>query len=313
MNNYLRKFLLKTNSGNYRRGRKFSKKQNMKHKSVHENYDYLLFLKKGIDINKMVIRELRMYSRNILNGNGVNGNGHSYHKNPEIQRLRYEIDKAEFAVDKAHKELQKVEQDVNRFRSALYYELGIDEDFYLFNLGFLKDYGLTESLYRIILKYNDKVIEHVTKYKRYIIALSRYETALAEYAIRTEGSRAIDQKRWETKMAYREAEIQYADATVELRHALSKLLETIKYLIDAEYKFMALKEKLEESDILDESASQLQDKAIEAFFEYQERLKDYYNARENVSKKVREYKEARMMYEIRQQEYEEALRDIMAN
>jgi hypothetical protein len=313
MNNYLRKFLLKTNSGNYRRGRKFSEKQNMKYKSVHKDYDYLLFLKKGIDINKIVIRELRMYSRNILNGNGVNGNGHSYHKNPEIQRLRYKIDKTEFAVDKAHKELQKVEQDVNRFRSVLYYELGIDDDFYLFNLGFLKDYGLTEGLYRTILKYNDKVIEHVTKYKKYIIALNRYETALAEYAIRAEGPRAIDQKRWETKMAYREAEIQYADATIELRHALSKLLETIKYLLDAEYRFMAIKEKLEESDILDEYASQLQDKSIEAFFEYQERLQDYYNARKNVSEKVREYKEARMMYEMMQQKYEEALRDIMAN
>jgi hypothetical protein len=76
---------------------------------------------------------------------------------------------------------------------------------------------------------------------------------------------------------------------------------------------MAIKEKLEESDILDEYASQLQDKSIEAFFEYQERLQDYYNARKNVSEKVREYKEARMMYEMMQQKYEEALRDIMAN
>ena len=271
------------------------------------------FLEKGIGINKIVIRKLKTYSRNILNSNGVNGNGHSSHKNPELQRLRYEIDKTEFAVDRAYKELQKVEQEVERLRSLLYYELGVEDDFYLFNLGFLRDYGLTESLYRTILNYNNKVIEHVTKYKRYIIELNRYETVLAEYALRTEGSRAIDQKRQEIKMRYREAEIQYADATIELRHALTKLLEAIKYLIDAEYKFMVTKDKLEKMDILDEYASRLQDKVIETFYEYQDGLKNYHDARKNVSEKVREYKEARMMYEMMQQEYEKALRDIMAN
>jgi hypothetical protein len=305
MNNYLRQFLLKMKSGNYRQTRKFSKTQN--------TYDYMLLLEKGININKIVNNKIRMYSRNILNSNGVNGNGHSHHKNPELQRLRYEIDKAEFAVDRAYEELQKVEQTVERLRNILYYELGIEDDFYLFNLGFLRDYGLTESLYETILNYNNKVIEHITKYKKYIIALNRYETALAEYAIRTEGPRAIDQKRQEIKMRYRESEIQYADATIELRHALNKLLEAIKYLIDAEYKFMMTKDKLEKLDILDEYASRLQDKAIETFYEYQDRLKDYYNARKNVSGKVREYKEARMMYEMMQQEYEEVLRDIMAN
>jgi len=271
------------------------------------------FLEKGIGINKIVISKLKTYSHNILDGNGLNGKGRSSHKNPELQRLRYEIEKTEFAVDRAHKELQKVEQEVEHLRSLLYYELGIEDDFYLFNLGFLRDYGLTESLYKTILNYNDKVIEHVTKYKRYIIALNRYETALAEYAIRTEGPRAIDKKRQEIKMRYREAEIQYADVTIELRYVLRKLLEAIKYLIDAEYNFTVTQDKLEKLDIIDEYATRLQDKAIETFFEYQDRLKDYYNARKSVSEKVREYKEARIMYEMMQQEYEEALRDIMAN
>jgi chromosome segregation ATPase len=270
-------------------------------------------LEKGIQINEIVSQKIKMYSRNILNSNGINGNGHLHHINPELQKLKYEIDKAEFAVDRAYKELQKAEQEMEYLRIFLYNELGIEDDFYLFNLGFLKDYGLTESLYRIILNYNNKVIEYVTKYKKYVMALYKYETALANYAIRTEGQRAIEQKIREVKVAYREAEIQYANTTIKLRHALNKLLETIKYLIDAEYKFTTIKSKLEKLDILDEHASRLQDKVIEAFYEYQDRLKDYHNARKNVSKKVKEYKEARTIYETIQQEYEEVLRDIMAN
>jgi len=313
MNNYLRQFLFKMKSGNYHQTRNFNKRQNIKYKSVNKSYDYIRFLEKGIGINTIVIRKLKTYSRNILKGNGANGNGYSSHKNPELQRLRYEIDKAEFAVDRAYKELQKAEQEVEHLRSALYYELGIEDDFYLFNLGFLKDYGLTSNLYNAILSYNNKVIEHVAKYKKYIIALNRYETALAEYAVRTEGPRAIDQKIREIKIKYREAEIQYADATIELRHTLSRLLEAIKHLIDAEYKFMVTKDKLEKLDILDEYASRLQDKVIEAFYEYQDELKNYHEARKSVSEKVREYKEARVMYEMMQQEYEEALRNIMAN
>ncbi len=313
MNYYLRQLLIGFKSGSYRQTRKFSKQKSIKNNGVNEFRDHISLLEKGSYINKIVSRKLKMYSRNSINRNGVNGNGHSHHRNPELQRLRYEIDKAEFAVDRAYKELQKAEQELEYIRSLLYHELGIEDDFYLFNLSFLRDYGLTENLYNTILKYNNKVIEYVAKYKKYVIALSKYEKALADYAIRTEGSRAIDQKIQEIKMAYREAEIQYADATIELRHALNKLLETIKYLIDAEYKFMTMKNKLEELDILDEYASRLQDKVIEAFYEYQDRLKDYHNARKNVGDKVRKYKEARVIYETMQQEYEEVLRDIRAN
>ncbi len=154
---------------------------------------------------------------------------------------------------------------------------------------------------------------NIAKYRKYIIALDRYESLFADYAIRTKSPRAIDPKRREIKMAYREAEMQYADATIELRLELNNLLKAIKYLIEAENKFVTSKNKLEKSDLLDEDISQVQDKAIEVFYEYQDRLKDYYNARKRVSEKVRTYKEARMIYEMMQKEYEEVLRDIMAN
>ncbi len=301
MNKYLLRLLIREKAGRYHRVHRFSK---IKDKDL---------LKKGIHINQKVREQLKMYSRIISNGNGLNGNGYTHHKDPKIQKLRYEIDKAELAVDKAYKEMRKAEIKANGFGTFLYNELGIEDDFYLFNLDFLRSYGLTDELYQTILRYNEKVIDYVAKYKKYIMALSKYEALLAEYAMHTEGIRPIDQKRWETKMAYREAEIQYANATIELRYELNKLLEAIKRLLETEHRFTTTKNKLEKLDIMDENVSQLQDEVIAAFYEYQDRLKDYYNARKSVSEKVRAYKEARMMYEIMQQEYEETLRDIMAN
>jgi len=313
MNNYLRQLLIKVGSERYHQISKFGKLPNKIESSLNNCRNYKTLLEKGSKINKIIREKFKMYSRDISNGNDSNGNGHSNRRNPELQRLRYEIDKAEFASERAYKEFQKAERDVERLRSVLYHELGIQDDFFMFNLDFLKSRGLSEILYSLIFNYNIKVIDHIAKYKKYIMALNRYESAVADYAIRTEGPRAIDQKRWEIKMAYREAEIQYADTTIELRIELNKLLKAIKYLIEAEHKFAISKNKLEKSDLLNEDISQVQDKAIEAFYEYQDRLKDYYEARKSVSEKVREYKEARINYEMMQQEYEESLRDIMAN
>jgi len=255
MNNYLRKLLIKVGLERYHHVSKFSKSSNKTNNSLNEYRNYKNLLEKGANINKMLRETFKMYSQSTYNGNQLNGNGHSHHKDPELQRIRYEIDKAEFAVERAYKEFEKAERGVERLRSILYHELGIQDDFFMFNLDFLRSHGFSEILYDLIFNYNIRVIDHITKYKKYIMALSRYESAVADYTIRTEGPRSIDQKRWEIKMAYREAEIQYADATIELRLELNKLLKTIKYLIEVENKFAISKNKLEKSDLLDEASN----------------------------------------------------------
>ncbi len=313
MNKYLLRLLSKKKSGRYHMPYSFSKTQPKTKSSLYKPCEYNKLLKKGAAINQKIIKRLKSYSNSISNGNGLNGNGHTRHKDPEIQKIRQEIDKAELLLEKAYKEFKEAEAKARRLRVLLYNRLDIEDDYYMFNLDFLRSSRLTDKLYNAILDYNNSVIEEIYKYKKYVMALIRYETALAEYAMRTEGIRPEDQKRWDIKMAYREAEIQYADAAIELRRELNKLLEAIRNLLRAEYKFMMTKIKLEKLDIMNEYASQLQDEAIAAFYEYQDRLKDYYNARKSVSEKVRAYKEARIKYEIMQEEYEELLRDIMAN
>ncbi len=313
MNKYLLRLLSKKKSERYHMPYSFSKTQSKTKSSLYKPCEYNKLLRKGTAINQKIIKRLKSYSHSISNGNGLNGNGHTRHKDPEIQKIQQEIDKAELLLEKAYKEFKEAEIKSRKLRVLLYNGLDIEDDYYMFNLDFLRSIRLTDKLYNAILNYNNSVIEEIYKYKKYVMALIRYETALAEYAMRTEGIRPEDQKRWEIKMAYREAEIQYADATIELRYELGNLLKAIKRLLEAEHRFTITKSKLEKLDVIDENVSQLQDEAIAAFYEYQDRLKDYYNARKRVSEKVREYKEARITYEIMQEKYEELLRDIMAN
>jgi len=234
-------------------------------------------------------------------------------KNTKIRRLQYEIAKAELAVKKAYQEFQYVEKEVEEIQSMLYYELGIEDDYTLFDISFLRSYGLTKHLYDTIVEYNNKRIEQLVKYKKYIEVLDDYENLLEEYTILTEGRKAIDYRRRDIKLTYREAEIQYADASIELRLYLNKLLEVIKQLLYAENRFEVIRSRFESVKIEDEYSKDLKIKLQEAFEDYYKKLENYDLVRKGLDIIVKKYLEAKRIYNKMLEKYGEEMMNIMAN
>ena len=259
------------------------------------------------------MQKLKSYSNNIMAGDSLYDDSLENDKKTKIKRLQYEIAKAELEAAKAYEEFQYVEKEVENLQSMLYYELGIEDDYTLFDISFLRKYGLTKHLYDAILEYNNKRIEQLVKYKKYIEALDNYEYLLEDYSILTEGRKAIDYRRRDIKLTYREAEIQYADATVELRLYLNKLLEAIKQLLYAENKFEAIRSRFERIKIEDEYSKDLKIKLQEAFAEYYKKLENYDLVRRGLDIKVNKYLEAKRIHNKMLEKYGDEMINIMAN
>jgi hypothetical protein len=259
------------------------------------------------------MRKLKSYSNSIMGSDSSYDNSLEGDKNTKIKRLQYEIAKAELQAAKAYKEFEYVENEVENLQSMLYHELEVEDDFTLFDISFLRSYGLTKHLYDTILEYNNKRIEQLAKYKKYIDTLDDYENLIKEYTILTEGTKAIDYRRREIKLTYREAEIQYADSSIELRLYLNKLLEAIKQLLYAENRFEAIKSRFERVKIEDEYSKDLKIKLQEAFEEYYKKLENYDLVRKGLDIIVKKYLEAKRIYNKMLEKYGEEMMNIMAN
>lgn len=311
MNKYLRILALKTkNSRTYSKANKLRRNSNQ-HTDKYFGYKDLLSNSK--QINYTIMRKLRSYSNSIMRDDSPYDDRLEYDKNTKIEQLQHEIAEADLEVKKAYQEFQEVEREVENLQSMLYHELGIDDDFTLFDISFLRAYGLTKHLYDAILEYNNKRIEQLVKYKKYIEALDNYEYLLENYTILTEGRKAIDYRRRDIKLTYREAEIQFADATIELRLYLNKLLEAIKQLLYAENKFEAIRSRFESVKVEDEYSKDLKIKLQEAFDEYYKRLENYDLVRRGLDIKVKKYLETKRIYDKMLQKYGDEMINIMAN
>ena len=304
MNKYLRLLTLKIKG--YRTDSKSNKLHGNHKKSISKFFSHKDLLSNSKIINNIIMRKLKSYSSSI-------DDSLENDKNNKIRRLQYEIAKAELAVRKDYQEFQYVEKEVEEMQSMLYYELRIEDDYTLFDISFLRSYGLTKHLYDTILRYNNKHIEQLVKYKKYIEALDNYEYLLEDYTILTEGRKAIDYRRRNIKLTYREAEIQYADATIELRLYLNKLLEAIKQVLYAENKFEAIRSRFESIKIEDEYSKDLKVKLQDAFEEYYKKLENYDLVRNGLDAKVKKYLEAKKIYNKMVEKYGEEMMNIMAN
>jgi len=259
------------------------------------------------------MRKLKSYSNSIMGDDGLYDNNLENDKNTKIKSLQHEIAKSELIAEKAYQEFQYVEKEVENLQSVLYYELEIEDDYSLFNISLLRSYGLTKHLYNAILEYNNKRIEQLVKYKKYVEALDNYEYLLEDYTILTEGRKAIDYRRRDIKLTYREAEIQFADESIELRLYLNKLLEAIKQFIYAENKFEAIRSRFESVKIEDEYSKDLKIKLQEAFDEYYKQLENYDLVRKDLDIKVKKYLEAKRIYDKMLKRYGDEMLNIMAN
>ena len=304
MNKYLRLLTLKIKG--YRTHSKSNKLHGNYKKRIGKSFSHKDLLSSSKRINNIIMQKLKSYSNSI-------DDSLENDKNTKIRRLHYEIAKAELAVKKAYQEFQYVEKEVEEIQSMLYYELGIEDDYTLFDISFLRKYSLTKHLYDNILIYNNKRIEQLVSYKKYIEALDNYEYLLEDYTILTEGRKAIDYRRRDIKLTYREAEIQYADATVELRLYLNKLLEAIKQLLYAENKFEAIRSRFERIKIEDEYSKDLKIKLQETFAEYYKKLENYDLVRRGLDIKVNKYLEAKRIHNKMLEKYGDEMINIMAN
>jgi len=311
MNKYLKLLTLKIKG--YRTLSKSSKIYKNSDEITGNFFSHKDLLSNSKRINNIIMRKLKSYSNNIMAGDSLYDDSLENDKNTKIKRLQYEIAKAELEAAEAYEEFQYVEKEVENLQSMLYYELGIEDDYTLFDISFLKKYGLTKHLYDAILEYNNKRIEQLFKYKKYIEALDNYEYLLEDYTILTEGRKAIDYRRRDIKLTYREAEIQYADATIELRLYLNKLLEAIKQVLYAENKFEAIRSRFESIKIEDEYSKDLKIKLQEAFEEYYKKLENYDLVRNGLDIKVKKYLEAKKIYNKMLEKYGEEMINIMSN
>ena len=311
MNKYLKLLTLKIKG--YRTLRKSSKIYKNSNESTGNFFSHKDLISNSKRINNIIMRKLKSYSNNIMAGDSLYDDSLENDKNTKIKRLQYEIAKAELEAAEAYEEFQYVEKEVENLQSMLYYELGIEDDYTLFDISFLKKYGLTKHLYDAILEYNNKRIEQLVKYKKYIEALDNYEYLLEDYTILTEGRKAIDYRRRDIKLTYRESEIQYADATIELRLYLNKLLEAIRQVLYAENKFEAIRSRFESIKIEDEYSKDLKIKLQEAFEEYYKKLENYDLVRKGLDIKVKKYLEAKRIYNKMLEKYGEEMMNIMAN
>jgi len=300
--------LLTLKTKGYRKHSKSNKLHGNYKKIIGKPFSYKDLLSNSKKINNVIMRKIKSYSKSIMEDDSLEGD-----KNTKMKRLHYEITKAELAVRKAYQEFQYVEKEVEEIQSMLYYELGIEDDYTLFDISFLRKYSLTKHLYDNILIYNNKRIEQLVSYKKYIEALDNYEYLLEDYTILTEGRKAIDYRRRDIKLTYREAEIQYADATVELRLYLNKLLEAIKQLLYAENKFEAIRSRFERIKIEDEYSKDLKIKLQEAFAEYYKKLENYDLVRRGLDIKVNKYLEAKRIHNKMLEKYGDEMINIMAN
>ncbi len=311
MNKYLKLLTLKIKG--YRtqsKSDKLYKNSNNITANFFSHKDLLLSSKR---INNIIMRKLKSYSNNIMAGDSSYDDSLENDKKTKIKRLQYEIAKAELEAAKAYEEFQYVGKEVENLQSMLYHELGVEDDYTLFDISFLRKYGLTKHLYDAILEYNNKRIEQLVKYKKYIEALEKYEYLLEDYTILTEGRKAIDYRRRDIKLTYREAEIQYVDATIELRLYLNKLLEAIRQVLHAENKFEAVRSRFESVKIEDEYSKDLKVKLQEAFEEYYKKLENYDLVRNGLDIKVKKYLEAKKIYNKMLEKYGEEMVNIMAN
>jgi len=297
----------------YRTQSKSSKLYKNSNNSTANFFSHKDLLSNSRRINNIIMQKLKSYSNNIMAGDSLYDDSLENDKKTKIKRLQYEIAKAELEAAKAYEEFQYVEKEVENLQSMLYYELGIEDDYTLFDISFLRKYGLTKHLYDAILEYNNKRIEQLVKYKKYIEALENYEYLLEDYTILTEGRKAIDYRRRDIKLTYREAEIQYADATIELRLYLNKLLEAIRQVLYAENKFIAFRSRFESVKIEDEYSKDLKVKLQEAFEEYYKKLENYDLVRNGLDIKVKKYLEAKKIYNKMLEKYGEEMVNIMAN
>ena len=311
MNKYLKLLTMKIKG--YRTQSKSSKLYKNSNNSTANFFSHKDLLSNSRRINNIIMQKLKSYSNNIMAGDSLYDDSLENDKKTKIKRLQYEIAKAELEAAKAYEEFQYVEKEVENLQSMLYYELGIEDDYTLFDISFLRKYGLTKHLYDAILEYNNKRIEQLVKYKKYIEALDNYEYLLEDYTILTEGRKAIDYRRRDIKLTYREAEIQYADATVELRLYLNKLLEAIKQLLYAENKFEAIRSRFERIKIEDEYSKDLKIKLQEAFAEYYKKLENYDLVRRGLDIKVNKYLEAKRIHNKMLEKYGDEMINIMAN
>jgi len=311
MNKYLKLLTLKIKG--YRTQSKSSKLYKKFNKSTGNFFSHKDLLSNSKRINRMMMRKLKTYSSSIMGDDIPHNDRLQDDKNTKIKRLQIEIAKAELEVEKAYQEFQDVETEVEKLQSMLYYELGIEDDFTLFDISFLRKYRLTKHLYDAILEYNNKRIEQLVKYKKYIEELDNYEYLLEDYTILTEGRKAIDYRRRDIKLTYREAEIQYADATIELRLYLNKLLEAIRQVLYAENKFEAVRSRFESVKIEDEYSKDLKVKLQDAFEEYYKKLENYDLVRDGLDIRVKKYLEAKKIYNKMVEKYGEEMINIMAN
>lgn len=259
------------------------------------------------------MRKLKSYSNSIMGGDSSYYDSLENDKNTKTKRLQHKIAEAELEAAEAYEKFRYVEKEVENLQLMLYHELGIEDDYTLFDISFLRSYGLTKHFYDAILEYNNKHIEQLVRYKEYIKALDNYEYLLEDYTILTEGRKAIDYRRRDIKLTYREAEIQYADATIELRLYLNKLLEAIRQVLYAENKFEAIRSRFESIKIKDEYSKDLKIKLQEAFEEYYKRLENYDLVRKGLDIKVKEYLEAKRIHNKMLEKYGEEMVNIMAN
>ena len=311
MNKYLRLLTLKTKD--YRTHSKKNKSHKNFKKHTYKSFSSKDLLSNSKQINYIMMRKLKSYSNSIMGDDSLYDDRLEEDKNTKIKRLQYEIARAELEVEKAYQEFQYIDRELEELKSMLYYELGIDDDFTLFDISFLRSYGLTKHLYDTILEYNNKRIEQLVKYKKYIEALDKYEYLLEDYTILTEGRKAIDYRRRDIKLTYRESEIQYADATIELRLYLNKLLEAIRQVLYAENKFEAIRSRLESVKIEDEYSKDLKVKLQDAFEDYYKKLENYDLVRNGLDIKVKKYLEAKKIYNKMLEKYGEEMVNIMAN
>ena len=311
MNKYLRLLTLKTKV--YSKDSKSNKLHRNYKKRMSKSFNHKDLLSNSKQINHIIMRKLKSYSNNIMGGDSSHDGSLEGDKNTKIKRLQYEMAKAELKAAKAYKEFQYIENEVENLQSMLYHELGVEDDYTLFDISFLRSYGLTKHLYDAILEYNNKRIEQLIKYKKYVEALDEYENLLEEYTILTEGRKAIDYRRREIKLTYREAEIQYIDATIELRLYLNKLLEAIKQLLYAENRFEVIRSRFESVKIEDEYSKDLKIKLQEAFEDYYKKLENYDLIRKGLDIIVKRYLEAKRIYNKILEKYGEEMMNIMAN
>ncbi len=311
MNKYLRLLTLKTKA--YLNHSKNNKSYKNFKKYTYKSFSSKDLLSNSKQINYIMMRKLKSYSNSIMGDDSLYNDRLEEDKSTKIKRLQYEIARAELVVEKAYKEFQYIDRELEELKSMLYYELGIDDDFTLFDISFLRSYGLTKHLYDTILEYNNKRIEQLVKYKKYIEALDKYEYLLEDYTILTEGRKAIDYRRRDIKLTYREAEIQFADASIELRLYLNKLLEAIKQLLYAENKFEAIRSRFESVKVEDDYSKDLKLKLQEAFDEYYKRLENYDLVRKGLDSKVKKFLEAKRIYNKMLERYGDEMINIMAN